>query len=163
MYSFSAFAAYRPHTDILLFSWLQGTEAVEGILLDMSQTRDINFNPEVFQKMYNLRFLKIYNSPSGNGESNVCPYEELISFSDNLTYLQWDGFCPRFLPVNFSAENLVELIMPKSRVAKLWDGVQVYKCYFGFVLFIGVFCIDLSHSSHCLLCFIAASWKLEKD
>ncbi|PON55214.1 TIR-NBS-LRR-like protein, partial [Trema orientale] len=101
-----------------------GTAAVEGIVLDMSKTRDINFNPEVFQKMYNLRFLKIYNPPNGDKESNVCPYEDLVSFSDKLVYLQWDGYCSRFLPPNFNADNLVELIMPNSRVDRLWNGNQ---------------------------------------
>ncbi|KAM6596529.1 hypothetical protein CsatA_007053 [Cannabis sativa] len=101
-----------------------GTEAVEGICLDMSKTRDINFNPEVFQKMYNLRYLKIYNSPNGNRESNVCPYEDLVYFSDKLVYLQWDGYCSRFLPENFIPDNLVELIMPNSRVDRLWNGNQ---------------------------------------
>ncbi|PON59135.1 LRR domain containing protein [Parasponia andersonii] len=68
---------------------VKGTEAVEGIVLDMSKTRDINFNPEVFQKTYNLRFLKIYGPPNGDKESNVCPYEDLVRI-DRL----WNGNQP---------------------------------------------------------------------
>ena len=98
---------------------------MEGIVLDMSQTREINFNPEVFQKMYNLRFLKIYHSPGI--ESNVCPYEELVYFSDKLVYLHWEGYCSRRFPANFNPENLVELIMPNSRLEQLWNGGQVCK------------------------------------
>ncbi|PON55213.1 TIR-NBS-LRR-like protein [Trema orientale] len=113
-----------------------GTEAVEGIVLDMSKTRDINFNPEVFQKMYNLRFLKIYNTPRRDNESNVCPYKDLLSFSDKLAYLQWDGYRSRFLPPNFNPDNLVELIMPNSRVDRLWNGNQPLA---------GLKKIDLSH------------------
>lgn len=55
------------------------------------------------------------------------PSEDLQSLSDKLTYLQWDGYRSRFLPINFIPENLVELVMPNSQVEQLWSGVQVSK------------------------------------
>ncbi|KAK4270743.1 hypothetical protein QN277_019517 [Acacia crassicarpa] len=100
-----------------------GTNAIEGICLDLSRIGDLQLSVDAFRKMGKLRFLKFYslwhkrlgvvNLPSG-----------LESFSNSLSYLRWDNFPSNTLPLPFCAEKLVELHMPNSHLEKLWDGVQ---------------------------------------
>lgn len=42
-----------------------------------------------------------------------------------LTELVWSDCPMRYMPSDFCAEYLVELIMPGSKLVKLWEGVQV--------------------------------------
>lgn len=42
-----------------------------------------------------------------------------------LTELVWSDCPMRYMPSDFCAEYLVELIMPGSKRVKLWEGVQV--------------------------------------
>lgn len=58
-------------------------------------------------------------------ESKVYLSEDLSSLSDKLVYLEWDGYPSTSLPVNFTPENLVELVMPNSRLKQLWNEDQV--------------------------------------
>ncbi|KAL5781429.1 hypothetical protein ACOSP7_006458 [Xanthoceras sorbifolium] len=46
-----------------------GTEAIEGITLDMSKIRDICVNSHTFAKMHNLRFFKFYSSSYGENKN----------------------------------------------------------------------------------------------
>ena len=105
----------------------QGTDLVKGIMLDLSQTRDLYLNPDTFKKMPYLRFLKLYTHCTWlQKSSNVYIPTALESFSDELRYLEWSGYPLKSLPLTFCAQKLVELRMPNSQVSKLWDGVQVF-------------------------------------
>ena len=97
---------------------------IEGISLDISKIdKDVYLSPTVFQKMYNLRFLKIHNKVDKKWKLYFS--EDLQFLPENLRYLYWDQYPSSILPPNFTAEFLVELIMPNSEVEKLWSGVQV--------------------------------------
>ncbi|XP_028807415.1 disease resistance protein RML1A-like [Neltuma alba] len=99
------------------------TDAVEGISLDLSQIGDICLTSNTLKKMPNLRFLKFYSSNSDRRSCVNIPSSQ-GSFSNHLSYLQWDNFPFEALPSSFCAEKLVELSMNGSKLKKLWDGTQ---------------------------------------
>ncbi|KAI9079888.1 hypothetical protein K1719_038134 [Acacia pycnantha] len=102
----------------------RGTEAVEGIILNVSRMRDIYLTADTFKKMTNLRFLKFYSLCNTGSFNKVHLQMGLESISDKIRYFQWDGYPLGSLPSTFCAENLVELKMQFSHVQTLWDGVQ---------------------------------------
>ena len=102
----------------------QGTDAVEGITLDLSQTIDLQLSSDIFKKMNNIRFLKFY-IPAGQSSSNKYLPRVLEQFPEKLRYLEWDGFPLESLPLSFCAKLLVEIRMPYSNIEELWQGMQV--------------------------------------
>ncbi|KAL3031456.1 hypothetical protein AAZX31_02G030900 [Glycine max] len=109
--------------DVLKYN--RGTEAVEGIILDLSKIEDLHLSFNSFRKMSNIRFLKFYFGGEWSGRCKIyLPMNGLETLSDKLRYLQWHGYCLESLPSTFSAKFLVELAMPYSNLQKLWDGVQ---------------------------------------
>lgn len=79
-----------------------------------------------FAGMPNLRSLKI-NSHTRFNEENCKIYlpEGLDDFPHKLRLLQWEYYPLENLPSSFKPNHLVELIMPKSKLERLWEGVQV--------------------------------------
>ncbi|RVW79813.1 Disease resistance-like protein DSC1 [Vitis vinifera] len=134
-----------------------GTEAVEGIVLDLSALKELNFSVDVFTKMNRLRVLRFCNAQiseiwdyawkRGNYDSckNQYPkcklhlYGDFKFLSNNLKSLHWDGYPSKSLPSTFHPEKLVELKMSFSRLEQLWEGNKSFqKLKF----------IKLSHSQH---------------
>ncbi|KAK4255806.1 hypothetical protein QN277_008754 [Acacia crassicarpa] len=107
--------------DVLKYN--QGSDAIQGISLNMSQIRDLQLSADTFKKMTNLRFLKFYSS-WGQKSCIVNLPSGLDSFSKSLCYLQWDNCPSQSLPLSLCAEKIVELRMPNSHLKKLWDGMQ---------------------------------------
>ncbi|XP_054780000.1 disease resistance protein RUN1-like [Prosopis cineraria] len=101
----------------------KGTDAIEGIVLDLSKIRHLHLSTDTFKKMPNLRFLKFY-SPTDRRSCKVDLSFGLESLPEQLRYLQWDDYPLESLPSSFCPEKLVELRMVNSHVKKLWDGVQ---------------------------------------
>ncbi|KAI9119855.1 hypothetical protein K1719_009244 [Acacia pycnantha] len=99
-----------------------GTDAIEGIVLDLSKIRRLHLSSDTFKKMPNLRFIKFYSLKNRSCKVDLSSGLELLS--GQLRYLQWDGYPLESLPSTFCPEKLVELHMPNSQVKKLWDGVQ---------------------------------------
>ena len=109
----------------IFYIFCQGTDVVEGISLDLCKlTGDLNLSSNSFAEMINLRFLIIHDSCRTNRFHVYFP-NGLESLSSKLRYLRWDEFHVESLPSSFCAEQLVELRMLRSKVKKLWDGVQV--------------------------------------
>lgn len=102
----------------------RGTEAIQGICLDMSKVKDINLEPNTFTKMPNLRILKFYSSMN---EENKCKvsYFQGPGFTE-VRYLHWHGYPLKSLPSNINPEKLISLEIPHSNIEQLSDGVQVY-------------------------------------
>ncbi|XP_027916364.1 disease resistance-like protein DSC1 isoform X1 [Vigna unguiculata] len=100
----------------------RGTEAVEGIILDVSQIRVLLLSYETFSRMINMRFLKFYMGKSR--KCNLHLPSGLESLPNKLMYLQWDGYPSKSLPSTFCPDNLVVLSMMESYVEKLWDGIK---------------------------------------
>ena len=90
----------------------------------MSDIHEVHLSPFVFEKMDNLRLLKIFNSKITR-KRKVCFDEDLQALPGNLKYLHWEEYPLKSLPTNFTAEKLVELCMPHSQLERLWSGVQV--------------------------------------
>ncbi|KAK2665543.1 hypothetical protein Ddye_004117 [Dipteronia dyeriana] len=100
-----------------------GTNAVQGIVLDMSKIKFMRLSRQAFKKMYNLRLLK-FDDPT----SSVSPYHSKVQFwdglsdiSDKLRSLIWFGYPLLALPSNFNPNNLVELDLSLSNVETLWE------------------------------------------
>ncbi|KAL5563490.1 hypothetical protein UlMin_033237, partial [Ulmus minor] len=102
-----------------------GTIEVEAILLNTDEIREtyLRLPQSVFEKMYNLRLLKISHSISSRKCKVYLP-QGLESLPDKLKYLEWKDYPLKSFPVNFNPCNLVVLEMPSSEVEELWDGVQ---------------------------------------
>lgn len=100
---------------------------IEGIFLDMSEIGELELRSSTFVKLYNLRFLKVYNNYdlSYPERCKISLPNGLLSLPDALRYFHWERYPLKSLPTTFSAENLVELNMPNSQVEQLWNGVQV--------------------------------------
>ncbi|KAJ9707363.1 hypothetical protein PVL29_002389 [Vitis rotundifolia] len=112
-----------------------GTEAIEGIFLDMSRSREISFTTEAFKRMERLRLFKVYWSYSAVNDIRK-EYQKLLLPKDfefpsyNLRYLHWEGYSLNSLPSNFEGENLIELNLEHSNIKHLWQrekGLQKLK------------------------------------
>ncbi|XP_010536127.1 PREDICTED: disease resistance protein TAO1-like isoform X2 [Tarenaya hassleriana] len=99
----------------------KGTEAIECIFLNLSQAKKMQLSPQAFSTMCNLRFLKIYDTESSQGNCKLDLPEGLEFLSDKLTYLHWHSYSLKSLPPKFCPENLVELSMKYSSLEQLWD------------------------------------------
>ncbi|KAI9185668.1 hypothetical protein LWI28_009439 [Acer negundo] len=105
-----------------------GTEAVKGLLLDMSKIKNIDLSSQAFENMCNIRFLKVYDwTRSAEEHTNISkvhlPYG-LNYLPDKLRYFHWRGYPSKVLPSKFSLDHLVELDLFDSNVEQLWEGKQ---------------------------------------
>ncbi|BAT98371.1 putative disease resistance protein [Vigna angularis] len=103
----------------------KGTEAIQGIELDLSQAKNLRLRSDTLTKMKALRFLRFYNS---SGQSSWNTYLDLPAtlepFSDKLRYIEWIGYPFECLPSPFCAKFLVEIHMQHGKVKQLWQGIQ---------------------------------------
>ncbi|OAO98039.1 WRKY19 [Arabidopsis thaliana] len=97
-----------------------GTSAIEGIFLDMLNLK-FDANPNVFEKMCNLRLLKLYCSKAEEKHGVSFP-QGLEYLPSKLRLLHWEYYPLSSLPKSFNPENLVELNLPSSCAKKLWKG-----------------------------------------
>ncbi|KAI4313644.1 hypothetical protein L6164_026603 [Bauhinia variegata] len=112
---------WNPEDIYYIMKYNLGSEAVEGIFLDMSKIEEVRLRPDFFNKMYNLRFLSF--RASNDNRSNVLLSEDLHFLPDNLRLLHWER-CPlKSLPSTYSPEKLIELNLSHGQLEKLWDGV----------------------------------------
>ncbi|KAL4017388.1 hypothetical protein IC575_020940 [Cucumis melo] len=89
----------------------QGTEEIEGIMMDLDEEGESHLNAKSFSSMTNLRVLKL---------NNVHLCEEIEYLSDQLRFLNWHGYPLKTLPSNFNPTNLLELELPNSSIHLLW-------------------------------------------
>ncbi|KAL1340247.1 hypothetical protein AAHE18_U104800 [Arachis hypogaea] len=101
----------------------KGSDAVEGIKLDLSQIDDLHLNANAFSIMTELRFLKLH-TPCGKISGNMDYPIVLDQFSSKLSYLEWNGYRLKSLPESFCATKLVEIRMVQSHITELWHGVK---------------------------------------
>ncbi|KAJ9676060.1 hypothetical protein PVL29_024855 [Vitis rotundifolia] len=116
-----------------------GTQAIEGLFVEISTLEHIEFTPKAFEKMHRLRLLKVYQlaiydsiiEPWMDISPNEMEYLGLplprkfeFPFLE-LRYLHWDGYSLWYLPKNFDAKNLVELSLRGSTIRQLWEGKKL--------------------------------------
>ncbi|KAM5587699.1 disease resistance-like protein DSC1 [Rosa sericea] len=122
----------------------KGTEKVQSISLNLSQITELHLTPQAFKKKCNLKFLKFYGEDRRGHykyprkDFNVhFNLQDLEYLPDSLIYLSWPLYTLKYLPSTFSAENLTELSMPRSRLQRLCNEGQKPR---------NLKRIDLSHS-----------------
>ncbi|CAH2071352.1 unnamed protein product, partial [Thlaspi arvense] len=103
-----------------VFKCHDGTSAIEGIFLDMSKVK-FDANPDGFEKMCNLRLLKIYFSEVVENHGVSLP-QGLEYLPSKLRLLHWEYYPLSSLPQSFDPKNLVELNLQNSCAKKLWKG-----------------------------------------
>lgn len=115
---------------------LQGTDAIEGIVLNLSSSR-LCIGSSTFTEMKILRILKLYygcQDVSGvHIEQNLMVREDSNTIysgspeylSSELRLLCWHGYPFEFLPSTFFPESLVTLDMSYSHIKELWSGTKV--------------------------------------
>ncbi|KAL6317022.1 hypothetical protein AAG906_026772 [Vitis piasezkii] len=132
-----------------------GTEAVEGIVLDLSTSKELHFSTDTFKGMNRLRMLRFYNK-NMDGSVERLSKEGLIDsttydpwrrwedykmqtdcklhlfgdfefLSNNLRSLYWHGYPLKSLPPNFHPKKLFELNMCYSRLEQLWKGNKPFE------------------------------------
>ncbi|XP_052198222.1 disease resistance protein RPV1-like [Diospyros lotus] len=92
-----------------------GTEAIEGIILASSQTKEMSLNPGTFSKMSKLRLLVVHNIQLPHG---------LDYLSNELSLLDWHGYPLKLMPSSFQPNRLVELKMRCGCLQQLWKGTM---------------------------------------
>lgn len=127
------------YVEILYLSivcYLQGTDAIEGIILNLSSSR-LCIGSSTFTEMKILRILKLYygcQDVSGvHIEQNHMEREDFKMLysgspeylSSELRLLCWHGYPFEFLPSAFFPESLVTLDMSYSHIKELWSGTKV--------------------------------------
>ncbi|ESR55398.1 hypothetical protein CICLE_v10018611mg [Citrus x clementina] len=103
----------------------KGTDAIEGIFLNLSKIRDIHLSSRVFANMSKLRLLKLYMPEHDDApimSSKVHLNQGLEYLPEELRYLHWHEYPLKTLPSNFEPENLIELNLPYSKVEQIWEG-----------------------------------------
>ncbi|KAL6315878.1 hypothetical protein AAG906_012214 [Vitis piasezkii] len=101
-----------------------GTEAIKGMLFNVSIPKQIHITTKSFAMMKNLRLLKIYShlkSTSAREDNRVKLSKDFEFPSCELRYLYWQGYPLESLPSSFDAEDLVELDMCYSSLKQLWE------------------------------------------
>ncbi|KAL6557348.1 hypothetical protein OROMI_017698 [Orobanche minor] len=99
------------------------TEAVEGLFLGLSKSKEVYLHAEGFVRMTRLRLLNIYYN-SDDGPSDECKQHmigDLNFLSHELRLLIWHGFPLKSLPSNFQPKNLVDLDMRYGLIEQLWE------------------------------------------
>ncbi|KAB2631824.1 TMV resistance protein N-like [Pyrus ussuriensis x Pyrus communis] len=89
-----------------------GTNAVEGIALDLPKLKEACWDLEAFSTMHNLRFLQIHNLRMTQGPKKL---------SNALKFLEWSGYPSKFLPREFELEQLCEVNLCHSSIGQLWS------------------------------------------
>ncbi|KAJ8759479.1 hypothetical protein K2173_007092 [Erythroxylum novogranatense] len=103
----------------------KGNEAVEGIVFDISQNKELKLESDAFKEMNRLRLLKFYVPSSSMGcNRKVNLSGGSLSLSEKLSCLHWYKYPLTSLPKTFCAKDLVELSLPYSKVEELALGKQ---------------------------------------
>ncbi|KAI4308571.1 hypothetical protein L6164_031630 [Bauhinia variegata] len=96
----------------------KGSEFIQGIVLDSLWSFEASWHPEAFSKTCNIRLLML-KYPDLMLGVNCLP--------EGLKYLEWEKFPLKELPLGFQLNELVELIMHRSKIQEPWHGIK----YFG--------------------------------
>ncbi|MED6177925.1 hypothetical protein PIB30_102747 [Stylosanthes scabra] len=100
----------------------KGSEVIESITLNMAEIESISLQPGTFERM---RALKLFRCHSPESKNKLLAPQGITSISKELRYFRWDEYPLKSLsPSLISVEKIVEIIMPKSRLKRLWEGEQ---------------------------------------
>ncbi|XP_048426172.1 TMV resistance protein N-like [Pyrus x bretschneideri] len=88
-----------------------GTEAIQGLTLDLQESDETSFSTEAFRNMHSLRLLKL-NYVKLTGSYNNLPNE--------LRWLCWHGFPLEVIPEDFDHPNIVVIDLSYSKLTRVW-------------------------------------------
>ncbi|XP_059663426.1 disease resistance protein RUN1-like [Cornus florida] len=91
------------------------TENIQSIVFDGKGTFHVSAHD--FEKVKKLKFLKI-----SGVLLDRCP----ASLSNQLPYLEWNGYSQKYLPRNFHPKNLVQLRLPHSQLKQIFMDKKVH-------------------------------------
>ncbi|KAL8128239.1 disease resistance protein RPV1-like [Apium graveolens] len=95
---------------------LEGTDKIEGLILDLTLSSEKSISAEIFEKMPKLRLLQIQGAHNIKGSFGK-------SFR-GLRCIRWH-YCPwTCLPSSFRPLKLASLDMPFSKFKTLWNGAM---------------------------------------
>ncbi|XP_059651263.1 disease resistance protein RUN1-like isoform X2 [Cornus florida] len=104
------------HEDIdEVFTKNMVTENIEAIMVTKG---GLDVSGDAFTKMKKLRILKI---------SDVQLHGSLTNLSNELRYLDWNGYPEEYLPYNFHAKKLVQLHLRNSLIKGIWTDRKILK------------------------------------
>lgn len=89
---------------------------MEAIKLVLPETEEVFLNAKAFKRMRRLRLLIIRNASIAGDFDYI---------SNNLRWVEWDGYSLPSLPINFHPKKLVGLFMPNSHVKNLGERFKV--------------------------------------
>ncbi|CAN6561758.1 unnamed protein product [Malus baccata var. baccata] len=89
-----------------------GTEAVQGITLDLQESDKASFSAEAFRNMQSLRLLKLNYVELTGSYNNV---------SNELRWLCWHGFPLEVIPEDFDHPNIVAIDLSYSKLIRVWE------------------------------------------
>ncbi|XP_050110160.1 disease resistance protein RUN1-like isoform X2 [Malus sylvestris] len=89
-----------------------GTEAIQGLTLDLQESDETSFSTEAFRNMHSLRLLKL-NYVKLTGSYNNLPNE--------LRWLCWHGFPLEAIPEDFDHPNIVVIDLSYSKLTRVWE------------------------------------------
>ncbi|KAM5556240.1 disease resistance protein RUN1 [Rosa sericea] len=98
-----------------VFTKNTGTEAIEGILLDLPELEEADWNLEAFSKMCKLKLLYIHNLKLSLGPKYL---------PNALRFLKWSWYPSKSLPPGFQPDELTELSLVHSNIDHLWNGIK---------------------------------------
>ncbi|KAL6130690.1 hypothetical protein ACLB2K_069069 [Fragaria x ananassa] len=103
------------------------TEAVEGIILDLSKLKELCVNYEAFVGMKRLKLLQLTNNSFSISSCKQHVSGDLKSLSNELRVLVWHGYPLKSLPYDFQPTNLIKIDMSGSQtshIEQLWEGTK---------------------------------------
>uniref|UniRef100_A0A7N2MFP0 TMV resistance protein N n=1 Tax=Quercus lobata TaxID=97700 RepID=A0A7N2MFP0_QUELO len=92
-----------------------GTKKVQAMVLELSSTKDVDWHPEAFLKMQNLKLLIIDSVHFKHG---------LKHLPNDLRFLDWRKYPSKSLPSSFESTELVKLCMNCSYIEQLCEGTK---------------------------------------
>ncbi|XP_040371621.1 disease resistance protein RUN1-like isoform X2 [Rosa chinensis] len=107
-----------------------GTETIRSIALCLPNVEELDWKPNAFHMMSELKFLKI---------QNLVPCQGPKCLPDDIRVLEWNLYPSKSLPADFQPVELFELTLHHSKIDQIWHG---RKCLEKLTI------IDLSYSEN---------------
>lgn len=102
---------------MILFSFCQGTETIEGMIIHSRMLKNVHFSTKLFSRMVKLRILKI------DGELHLKGSFKYLS--SDLRLFSWRNCQLRHIPSSFRLQKLVYLDMQGSNIEEFQPRLQV--------------------------------------
>ncbi|XP_030936579.1 TMV resistance protein N-like [Quercus lobata] len=94
---------------------IEGTEAIQGIVLTLPKLKQAHWDPSSFSKMHRLKFLIIENCHLMYDPKHL---------PNDLRFLDCGGYTSKSLPASFQPNELIELHMCYNNIERLWKGTK---------------------------------------